>query len=124
MSQSTITAPELAQLLQQYGIVGDWSDVPPPVPDPNWGDCEACGYHPCTERQAEVVGALYEALRAAGAPAPFTYYPHCWGEVFIEWAGAGPSRIIVCLQPGRITDVMVSAPPVAAYSFDLVGFGL
>lgn len=119
-TRNTVTVRGLAQLLQQYGITGDWAESPPPEPSERWADCEACGAHPCTPAQAATVAALFDDLRAANAPAPFACYPHCWGEIIIEWDTNG-CRVVVTLCPRGGASVIVVTRHAPTCFFDLEG---
>ena len=77
--------PEFTELLKQH-CHGDWWDkVVPFKANPEWGDCECCGFHPLTEVDADKLNKLVETVKNAGGPSPESIYPHCSGDIFIEW---------------------------------------
>jgi len=108
--------PEFTELLKQH-CHGDWWDkVVPFKANPEWGDCECCGFHPLTEVDADKLNKLVETVKNAGGPSPESIYPHCSGDIFIEWHSTdGENSIAMDLNNPFGTDALVRLGKVPIY---------
>jgi hypothetical protein len=76
---------DFTELLKQH-CHGDWWDkVEPLKANPEWGDCEACGFHPLNEENANKLNKILNEIKALGGPSPTAVYPHCGNDIFIDW---------------------------------------
>lgn len=119
-----INTEELVDLLKQY-CTGDWWDnIPPLTVKEDWGDCEACITHPCTQEQADLVNKLFDKIKEAGGPSPYCAYPWCGGEIFIEWwnkeTGKDSNSIVLNINTKFNDDVMVRLKDQPIYFKDFV----
>lgn len=107
---------EFTDLLKQH-CQGDWWDkVVPFKADPEWGYCECCTYHPLTEVDAEKLNKLVETIKSAGGPSPTSIYPHCCGDILIEWHSMdGENTIVMDLNNPFGTDALVRLGKVPIY---------
>lgn len=109
MTNAPLDWPAFAALLKRYTF-GDWWDrIKPHTPDPQWGACEACEYHPLTAEQGRLIDLVLATVKENGGPAPVAVYPHCAGDVFFEWHSqddAGKYRVVFDL---KTWDALVSS---------------
>lgn len=108
--RTPLTLAEFAGYLREHCGGDWWADVPRLEPTPEWGACEACGWHPLTPGQAAEINRVFDRLRALGAPAPGCCYPHCGGDVFAEWYGPGDTRVVLDFFCRFGRDAMLSRP--------------
>lgn len=99
---------EFTNLLKQHCQGNWWEKVTRFKPDPKWGNCECCTYHPLTEADAIKLNKLMDTIEGNGGPSPTSIYPHCSGDIFIEWHSSdNENSIVMDLNNPFGTDALV-----------------
>jgi hypothetical protein len=108
--RTPLTLAEFAGFLRAHCRGDWWPDVYRLAPTPEWGPCEACGWHPLTAEHAAEINRVFDRLRELGAPSPGCCYPHCEGAAFAEWYGDDGARVVLDFFCRFGRDAMLSRP--------------